>query len=63
MSNEVQLQTERNIGIETSLLLARLTQDYGLSFEDAVSGIERALTRSYWGRLPDGYTGAIVPVD
>lgn len=54
---------ERTIAVETSLLLARLCEDYGLEFEQAISGVEAALARSYWGKLPDGYTGAIVPVE
>lgn len=57
-----QRRLERTIAVETSLLLARLVDDYGLDFNAAVEGVERALAVSYWGELPEGYSGAIVPV-
>ena len=60
MSKEQRL--ERTIAVETSILLATLTHDYGLEFSEAVQGVEAALHRAYWGELPDGYRGAIVPV-
>ena len=61
MSKE-QRKLERTIAVETSILLATLTRDYGLEFSAAVQGVEAALHRAYWGELPDGYRGAIVPV-
>ena len=57
------LSLERTVAVETSLLLARLCQDYGMDFTAAVTAVERALTKSYWGELPEGYQGAIVAVD
>lgn len=60
-TTEISLQTQRNVAIEVSVLLARLTQDYGLELDTAVDMTERALARSYWGELPEGYSGAIVP--
>src|SRR5690625_8001923 len=61
MSKE-QRKLERTIAVETSILLATLTRDYGIEFSAAVQGVEAALHRAYWGELPDGYRGAIVPV-
>lgn len=61
MSKE-QRKLERTIAVETSLLLATLTKEYGVEFTEAVQGVEAALHRAYWGELPDGYRGAIVPV-
>lgn len=55
-------ELERTVAVETSLLLATLTHDYGMEFTAAVQAVERALTKSYWGELPEGYTGAIVEV-
>lgn len=62
MSKE-QRKLERTIAVETSLLLATLTEEYGVEFTEAVQGVEAALHRAYWGELPDGYRGAIVPVE
>lgn len=59
-SDKTQRKIERDIALETSLLLAKLCGDYGLEFNDAISRVEAALTRAYWGELPDGYKGAIV---
>ena len=61
MSKE-QRKLERTIAVETSLLLATLTEEYGVELTEAVHGVEAALHRAYWGELPDGYRGAIVPV-
>jgi hypothetical protein len=57
-----QRKLDRTIAVETSLLLARLCEDYGLELGDAVQGVEAALHRSFWGELPEGYQGAILPV-
>lgn len=62
MSKE-QRKLERTIAVETSLLLATLTEEYGVELTEAVQGVEAALHRAYWGELPDGYCGAIVPVE
>lgn len=63
MKKRSPLALERTVAVETSILLAYLTQDYGMEFTAAVKAVERALAKSYWGELPEGYTGAIVPVD
>lgn len=62
MTSKQERKLERTVAVEVSLLLARLCEDYGMTFESAVAASEAALTRSYWGDLPEGYTGAIVPV-
>lgn len=63
MATNAKRKLDRTVAVETSLLLARLCEDYGIEFSEAVRGVEAALARSYWGELPEGYTGAIVEVD
>ena len=45
MSKE-QRKLERTIAVETSLLLATLTKEYGVEFTEAVQGVEAALHRA-----------------
>lgn len=54
---------ERTVAVETSLLLATLTVDYGMEHKAAVAAVERALAKAYWGTLPEGYSASIVEVD
>src|SRR5690625_1957575 len=61
MSKE-QRKLERTIAVETYILLATLTRDYGIEFSAAVQGVEAALHRAYWGELQAGYRCAIVTV-
>lgn len=59
---DISNQLERTVAVETSILLAVLCEDHGLEFSTAVKAVERALTKSYWGRLPEGHASAIVEV-
>lgn len=53
---------ERVVARELSLLLAKLGLELGMELEQSVKLTEAALHRAYWGELPDGWRGAIVPV-
>lgn len=53
---------ERAVARELSLLLATLESELGIELEQSVKLTEAALHRTYWGELPDGWRGAIVPV-
>lgn len=53
---------ERTVARELSLLLATLESELHIGHSESVKLVEAALQRSYWGELPDGWRGAIVPV-
>lgn len=60
--SELSGKQQRAVAQETSILLAALMVEHGLSFDAAVSSVETALQAAYWGDMDEHYQGAIVPV-
>lgn len=60
--SELSAKQQRAVARETSILLAALAVEHGMSFDTAVSSVETALQAAYWGQMDDHYQGAIVPL-
>lgn len=60
--SELSGKQQRAVAQETSILLAALVVEHGMSFDTAVSSVEMALHTAYWGDMDEHYQGAIVPV-
>lgn len=60
--SELSGKQQRAVAQETSILLAALVVEHGLSFDAAVSSVKAALDAAYWGDMDEHYQGAIVPV-
>ena len=60
--SELNGKQQRAVAQETSILLAALMVEHGLSFDAAVSSVETAVQAAEWGDMDEHYQGAIVPV-